>query len=283
MKMNLNYNLMETQKLLFDFYNLTKCRIGIFDRNFHEVMAYPDRLSAFCKRIRNHDELNEICKGCDYKAFSRCKKEKQMITYQCHMGLTEMIAPIQANNQIIGYLMAGQILEEEQFAEKWEEVLQQLQQYPVDFLQLEVDYKNRSKLKQEKMQSVVNLVNIYASYIAQSELISVPEHSLSYKIDHYILNHLQEELDVYTLCQAFGFCKTTFYKVTNELFGVSIIKHVRQLRVQAAKNLLATTDASIAEIAEEVGIMDYNYFTKIFKQETKCTPREFRKNNILSV
>lgn len=58
------------------------------------------------------------------------------------------------------------------------------------------------------------------------------------------------------------------------------MQHIRQLRIQKAKQYLSDTDLHIYEIAELVGIPDYNYFTKIFKKEANCTPKEFRENSI---
>ena len=63
------------------------------------------------------------------------------------------------------------------------------------------------------------------------------------------------------------------------MFGVGIMKHVKNLRIQTAKELLSSTNFPISDIAYEVGFSDYSYFTKVFKEEVRCTPREFRKNN----
>lgn len=50
-----------------------------------------------------------------------------------------------------------------------------------------------------------------------------------------------------------------------------------QERIQAAKSLLSGTDLRISEISRQVGIGDYNYFSKIFKRETGRSPREYRR------
>ena len=68
------------------------------------------------------------------------------------------------------------------------------------------------------------------------------------------------------LCKEFHYQKTNFYKVTHELYGISIMNHVRNLKIQVAKNLLSSTDIPINQIAAQIGMDDYNYFTKLFKQ-----------------
>ncbi|MDR0449767.1 MAG: AraC family transcriptional regulator, partial [Treponema sp.] len=44
-----------------------------------------------------------------------------------------------------------------------------------------------------------------------------------------------------------------------------------------AEELLESGVKLISEIAEAVGISDYNYFTKVFKEETGITPSVFRR------
>ena len=43
--------------------------------------------------------------------------------------------------------------------------------------------------------------------------------------------------------------------------------YINSQRVDRAAVLLATTDRSIAAVAAAVGILDVNYFTKIFKKQ----------------
>mgnify|MGYP002519242519 CR=1 FL=1 len=40
------------------------------------------------------------------------------------------------------------------------------------------------------------------------------------------------------------------------------------------------SNLSVNEIASQVGILDANYFTRIFKTETGMTPKNFRKENV---
>lgn len=53
--------------------------------------------------------------------------------------------------------------------------------------------------------------------------------------------------------------------------------HINSQRVDRAAVLLATTDRSIAAVAAAVGILDVNYFTKIFKKQLGTTPTQYRR------
>ena len=44
-----------------------------------------------------------------------------------------------------------------------------------------------------------------------------------------------------------------------------------------ARNLLATTDLSVSQIAERVGYVNVNNFVKIFKKLQHTTPLQYRR------
>ena len=53
--------------------------------------------------------------------------------------------------------------------------------------------------------------------------------------------------------------------------------YINSQRVDRAAVLLATTDRSIAAVTAAVGILDVNYFTKIFKKQLGTTPTQYRR------
>ncbi len=280
--MDLSYSLDKVKKLLEDFYTLTRFRIALFDENFIELLAYPSRLSDFCKIIRSNENLNESCRFCDYNGFSCCKNQQEAVIYQCHMGFTEIILPIVSSNIIIGYLMCGQIktIETNSIFNNQYTIRNTI----VPSMQKELlnAYKMHSTTPTNIINSALNFLQILTNYLLSSQTLTIHNNSLAYKIDQYILAHITEPLDVATLCTHFHYQKTNFYKVTSSFYGTSIMKHIRHIRIQHAKDLLASTSYRISEISEMVGIDDYNYFTKLFKQEANCTPREYRRNNLTS-
>ena len=60
------------------------------------------------------------------------------------------------------------------------------------------------------------------------------------------------------------------------LLGYSPNQFIRILRMQKAKELLKTTDDSIANISAICGFNDAGYFGKVFKQENGMTPQDWR-------
>ncbi len=59
--------------------------------------------------------------------------------------------------------------------------------------------------------------------------------------------------------------------------GMTLTEYVGKKRVGRAKFLLETTSQQIQQISHECGILDVNYFVKIFKKHTGKTPKQYRE------
>lgn len=64
-----------------------------------------------------------------------------------------------------------------------------------------------------------------------------------------------------------------FKKETQSSFS----QYLNQIRIRKAQQLLLHTEKNIAEIAEEIGYNNTNYFSKMFKKLNGLTPKEFRE------
>ena len=55
-------------------------------------------------------------------------------------------------------------------------------------------------------------------------------------------------------------------------------QYLNKIRLSEAKRLLKETDRQIADIAYHVGYKNVTHFHRIFKQNEKISPNEYRKN-----
>jgi AraC-like DNA-binding protein len=60
-------------------------------------------------------------------------------------------------------------------------------------------------------------------------------------------------------------------------FGASVREYTKRYRVQRAAELLLYNDLPVMQVAGQVGYNDISLFCRIFKQEMKMTPGEYRK------
>lgn len=279
--MNLLFNISDLKELLKNFYTLTKIRIVIFDDSFHELASYPARHSSYCRLIRSDPKADSKCIACDQEACLRCKKDQQLYTYQCHAGLTETVVPIKAENIVIGYIMFGQVLQTNSKDQLWVDIGKNLGSYNIDMDELYKAFLRKKNISEEVIAAAAKTMEISASYLYLSRKLTLKQDTLASKIDSYITAHIQEDLSAPILCSHFNLSKSHLYKLSEQSFGMGIAEHIRNVRIHIAKKLLGDTDAPIYEIADKVGINDYNYFTRVFKRETGILPTTYRKENTM--
>ena len=74
-------------------------------------------------------------------------------------------------------------------------------------------------------------------------------------------------------CISESYLKSVFRKSC----GYSYSEYITKVRIDKAKELLASTDTSVTEIAYDVGYQSPNAFSVIFKKSTGLTPSQFKK------
>lgn len=67
--------------------------------------------------------------------------------------------------------------------------------------------------------------------------------------------------------------------VFKEQMGITVVDYLTSVRIEKAKYLLIATDKSCTEVCYEVGYNNQSYFTRIFKELSGLTPRQYRVSN----
>ena len=94
----------------------------------------------------------------------------------------------------------------------------------------------------------------------------------------YLNEHYAENVSVEQLARLSHYSVAQFRKLFQKLMRMSPSTYVIQVRINAAKALLKTTDRLIADIAAETGFCDHSHFIKTFRAATGLTPNEFRRS-----
>ena len=267
--------------LLQSFYAIAKVRVGFFDPLGKEITAYPQKHCDFCIMIRSSAKGLSACKQCDRLAYQRAvqywKNSGNNYIYQCHAGLTEMIAPIHTSrNEYIGFLMIGQI-QQSGYKEKWEEISGKVKEFCPNPDKLKAAYFKVSVMKMESIRACAHILQALAAYVWQENYIRTQMQPLSEKVKKYITDNLAIELNLSSIAQKFEIGKTTLCKYIKKDCGVTLNTLIRQIRIEYARQLLQNTLYPIYQIADQAGIPDYNYFAKVFKEETGVSPSLYRK------
>lgn len=104
-----------------------------------------------------------------------------------------------------------------------------------------------------------------------------PNSALMKAVDH-INFHFASEITLDELCSVSGISKQYLCLLFKNTLGTRPMEYIAKRRIQAAKELLVSTDKSVEEISEEVGFCTASYFCKLFKRYEGMTPSAFRRS-----
>lgn len=95
----------------------------------------------------------------------------------------------------------------------------------------------------------------------------------------FINQNLNERLSLRQVAEHVHLNASYFSVFFKEQTNLTFSEYVTRRRLQNAKNLLLTTNLTVAETGEEVGYQTTKYFVKLFKQYEGITPNQYRKNS----
>ena len=265
----------ELEKALKNFYNVTKFMIVLYNSDRKVLYSYPETICEFCSSIRQNKTLENKCFECDNYGFDMCDKTRKPYIYKCHMNVIEAIAPIYANEVNIGYMMFGQIIEKDS-CDVYEKATIISRKYNI--LLTDNMISKMPCADMEYINSAVSMMTMCASFLYTNELIRNNPDIFVYQLKQYISINLSTDISIKSICKHFYISRTKLYKISKENFNMGITDYIKSEKIKKAKKLLKNTDFSIAQISQEVGINDTNYFIRCFKQTQGITPLKYRNN-----
>lgn len=98
---------------------------------------------------------------------------------------------------------------------------------------------------------------------------------------NYIEFNLAEELTLNNLADKLNINASSLSAKFKKEVGYTLTDYINQKRVNASLIFLVTTNLPIREVAEKVGYINENYYSRIFKKLQGMTPREYRMSMIM--
>lgn len=93
----------------------------------------------------------------------------------------------------------------------------------------------------------------------------------------YIQEHFTEDLSLDSLASRFGFSKNYFCAFFKKHTSTTLTEFIKELRLQYAARLIATTKYSSLQIAEMSGYSSYSNYLRYFKKRFGVSPLQMRK------
>jgi len=268
-KYELKYN--EIAELIRDFYNVTGCRTGIFDKHGKIVLEYPEECCDFCAHIRESEKGFEKCRICDHSGIMENRQRR----YRCHAGLWEVVIPISDENETVAYLMFGQFLFSEDLQNKIKECKELTKEYFTSEL-FDEKIKSVKLLSENMLKSIEKIFSACISYIITNKMINRQRENLWDEVLAYIDLNITDKIYLNEMAEALNVSVSSICKRVKREKNKTLTQIIIEKKMEYAKELLKNKDVSISSVANDVG-MDHNYFSREFKKIVGVSPSEYKR------
>jgi len=127
-------------------------------------------------------------------------------------------------------------------------------------------------------------MNLFLAEIADASTSkNICENKLEYidSVMNFIQRNHSSDLTVDGLGRQFSISRSQLYRLFKEHVGLSPQQYIINVRIEAAKTFLSSSDFSMKRIAQECGFRDSMHFSAVFKSNTSLSPTQYRIQNQL--
>ena len=112
---------------------------------------------------------------------------------------------------------------------------------------------------------------------------SRPKRERTVRAQAFINDHLAEVVDFESLARSLGLSYRAFRYLFRKEVGVSPLQYQLERRLVRAKNLLASTDLPVKDIADALGFSSTWYFSHFFRKHAHLSPAAYRRRRSSTV
>ncbi|VUD48649.1 HTH-type transcriptional regulator CdhR [Thalassocella blandensis] len=109
----------------------------------------------------------------------------------------------------------------------------------------------------------------------QSEISSHPDEEII-QTQIWLQDNYSKQIHLGDVADQFGMSLRNFNRRFKNATGITPLNYLQKVRMEAAKDLLQTTNLSIEEIMYKVGYLDATHFNQLFKKHHATTPGQYR-------
>lgn len=268
------------RELLINLQELTDLRFSLHTVDAAELIA-ANRRSDFCELICESQFGYRKCFNSDIIGIKTAKQIEKPYQYRCHAGIIDTAIPIYTRENLEAIIFFGQILDDSPIEDQWRKTERSCGWY-TDMFALKKAFHELPRLPARTIHAAYEIVHACVNEARLTRTDTFDQANDFERLRIYLRNHYAEELNAETIANGLAISKSRLYRIVREnTDGKTLHMLITEERIYAAKKLLKTTSASVRAIGAYVGIMDYNYFTKLFRRYTGRTPRAYRAEKVL--
>lgn len=150
--------------------------------------------------------------------------------------------------------------------------------HPVDLNEISGTFARRIELTagtEEANRLMKEMARVYCEAVRRYALDGYSE--MIQQAVMFIRHNLSANLTLNTVAAAVGKNASYLSARFRAETGMTITEYILRQRMRLALFLLSSTDLQVQTVAQYCGILDMNYFSKIFKKAMGQSPREYRR------
>ena len=273
--MIIDYNIPELKNALDDFFKATGSAILLTDTQLNSVAGSTGVANRFCELIHEVYNGEQRCSNSDLCLVKKCAKSNSFETHVCHAGLVDAAVPINFNDDVVGYIILGQL----RSTAKFDDIYNKIADLQVDYETAKAAYESLPISSKERTESVVNIAKMLTQYILFKNLITEHKNATITQAVAYISLNLDKDLSVESICESLNVSKSVLYRSFHKYMNCTVGEYINDKRIEYAKSMIVNTNKSLQEISDSVGFSNHTYFFKIFKRKEGITPFKYKKLN----
>lgn len=271
----INYDTDKLDCLLKDFFNATGINMDFYTEEFTSLSGNSNRENiGYCKCIHSTTAGNGRCMMSDAELLSKCKASKCPQMHTCHAGLVDVAVPIIHNENIMGYVIFGQIRTETDFSPMEDYVMK----LGLDINEMRDLYEVIPIFDNNKINSILNIATMLAKHIMLENMLRPDYDRVLDAAVSYIEKNLEKYLGVHDIARNTNSSKTVLYDRFRSAFDCTVSEYVNLRRIERSAELLKHSDMSIEDISQKVGFSGASYYCKIFKKHMGISPFKYRRS-----
>ena len=257
---------------------------SFFQYDKYGVQNNRGHYCEFCKQAHLLKGGRESCDQSDkIEAVELARQYKKPFFHECHMGMRELVIPLMRDDALLGILFVGQCRTESENKATIQENAKNMNGNPEKFLRLYQELPLVTKKDILLIETI--LLQYFETKILSNELLrpeslgGVDSRTLAETVYYYIKQNYRYTLSTKHLSDTFFVNPSYLSRRFSQCYGITITDFIAKVRVEHAKRLLITTNASIGSISLNVGYDNANYFTRVFKKNVGFSPTDYRTNH----
>jgi len=271
--MFVQYNPDALADITMDFYRATGVHLQILDSGFHPLNYRKTHGNSFCSKLQSTPTGRQACIQCDRALLTSCKEAMHAVTHICHAGLVDIAVPILQEQEILGYIILGQMKKTENITAK----RAYLDALTLDSAEMEALYHALPLFDELRTHSIATVAVMLAKYLLQENMLKPKSYQTLEKVNAFIESHLTESLSAEQIAAHIGLSRSGLYKWMRNQLQCSVNDYVNQKRTLRARELLLDSELSMEQIAQMTGFSSAAYFSRVFKAHYGCSPMQYRK------